>query len=368
MVRKINEKIEKRKKLGLIGNFLLNRNKEYIIENLTLLADSGMGIWSALDSISEGTDSKIVKKVINNIKADVEAGSPLWEALEFSSLFPEKAISLIRIGERSGKLTDNLKVVSEQQQKERIFNSKIRGALMYPVFVLVIAVVVGVGIAWFILPKLAVVFSQLKVQLPLVTQIFIQIGIFLGNYGTIAVPFFIITFLLIIYFVFFFKYTKNIGQFLIFHLPIFKKIIVQMELARFGYLLGSLLKAGMPIVESIRAIKETAPFYNYRRFYAALESSVEEGNSFQKSFTSYKKINKLIPSPIQQMIVAAERSGHLSDSFLKIGEVFEERLDNTTKNLAVILEPVLLVIVWLGVMAVALAVILPIYGLIGGLR
>lgn len=368
MVKNFNNKIEKRKKLDFLSRLFLSGNKEYIIENLTLLADSGMGIWSALDSISEGTNSKIVKKIIDNIKADVEAGSPLWEALKFSSLFPEKAISLIKIGEKSGKLTANLKVVSEQQQKEKIFNSKIRGALMYPVFVLVVAVVVGIGIAWFILPKLAIVFSQLRVQMPLITKIFINIGIFLGQYGIIAVPSFLILFLFFIYFIFFFKYTKNIGQFITFHLPIFKKIIMQMELARFGYLLGSLLEAGMPIVESIKSIKETVDFYNYRKFYTFLESSVEEGNSFQKSFSNYKKINKLFPSPIQQMIVAAEKSGHLSNALLKIGDVFEERLDNTTKNLSVILEPVLLVIVWLGVMAVALAVILPIYGLIGGIQ
>ena len=141
-----------------------------------------------------------------------------------------------------------------------------------------------------------------------------------------------------------------------------------MELARFGYLLGSLLEAGMPIVDSIKSIKETVSFYNYRKFYSFLENSIEEGNSFQKSFSSYKKINKLFPSPIQQIIIAAEKSGHLSDALKKIGNVFEERLENTTKNLAVILEPILLVIVWFGVMAVAFAVILPIYGLIGGLQ
>jgi type II secretory pathway component PulF len=358
----------KRKKSSFFDNLLLGGSRDYIIENLTLLADSGMGIITSLDSIAEGTDSKRVKKIIEQIKLDIDSGSPLWEALHFSSLFPEKSISLIKIGEKSGRLTDNLKVVSEQQQKERSFNSKIRGALMYPVFVMVVAVVIGIGISWFILPKLATVFLQLKVKLPLLTQVFINIGIFLGENGAWAVPTFIIVFLFLVYFIFFFKYTKGIGQFLVVNAPIFKKIIQQMELARFGYLLGSLLEAGMPIVESIRSIKETAGFYNYRNFYAFLESSVEDGNSFQTSFAKYKGIKKLFPSPVQQMIVAAEKSGHLSTSLRKIGSVYEERLEDTTKNLAVILEPVLLVIVWLGVMAVALAVIVPLYGLIGGLQ
>lgn len=370
-MRKEEKKVGQRNKprrIGFFGRLFLGSSRDYIIENLTLLADSGMGILSALDSISEGSRSKRVKRIIDQIRLDVDSGSPLWEALYFSSIFPEKAISLIKIGERSGKLTDNLKVVSEQQQKERSFNSKIKGALMYPVFVLVIATVIAIGISWFILPKLAMVFAQLKIKLPLITRILIDFGHFLGQYGSVVVPSFIIVFLLTIYILFFFKLTRWMGQSILFSLPIFRKIMQQTELARFGYLLGSLLEAGMPIVDSIRSIKETATFSAYRRFYSYLETSVEEGNSFKRVFNSYKKIDKIFPAPIQQMIITAEKSGHLSETLRKIGNVFEDRLDNTTKNLSIILEPVLLVIVWLGVVAVALAVILPIYGLIGGLQ
>lgn len=356
------------KRLGFFGKFLLSNKRDYILENLTLLADSGMGMLTALDSIADGSNSKSVKKVIEQIKSDIDAGSPLWQALAFSSIFPEKAISLIRIGEKSGRLTENLKIVSEQQEKERSLNMKIRGALMYPVFVLSVAVVVGIGISWFLLPKLALVFVQLRVKLPFITQIFINLGIFLGKYGQIVVPSALALFAILIYFIFFFKYTKVVGQYINFHLPIFKKIIIEMELARFGYLLGGLLDAGVPIVESIKSIKETASFYNYRKFYSFLEVSIDEGNSFQKSFSEYRGVKALIPSTILQMINAAEKSGHLSVVLKKIGNVYEEKVDDTAKNLAVILEPVLLVIVWIGVMVVALAVILPIYGLIGGLQ
>jgi type II secretory pathway component PulF len=373
MAKNENEKKEiprknKPKRVGFLDRLFLGQNRDYIIENLTLLVDSGMGILSALDSIAEGSNSKRVKRIIEQIKSDIDSGSPLWEALYFSYIFPEKSISLIKIGERSGRLTENLKVVAQQQQKERVFNSKIKGALVYPVFILVVAVIVGIGITWFLLPKLALVFSQLRIKLPLITQIFIGAGVFLGQYGTVVVPSFLVVFILFIYFIFFFKYTKIIGQFIAFKSPIFKRIMQQIELVQFGYSLGSLLEAGTPITESIRLIKETTNFYNYRKFYSFLESSIEEGNSFQKSFSSYKNINKLFPTPVQQMIVAAEKSGHLSAAFKQISDVYEEKLDNTTKNLGVILEPVLLIIVWLGVMAVALAVIVPLYGLLSGIK
>jgi len=343
-----------------------SKNYIYIIDNLSLLLSSGMDVLRALDSIKESTKSKFIKKVVDQIKTNVDSGFSLSEALHFSSIFPEKTISLIRIGEKSGRLVQNLKVASEQQKKEQSLRQKIKAALMYPIFILTVAIIVGLGTSWFILPKLAVVFSQLKIKLPPITKFFIDLGSFLGKYGNIVVPSFLIGFFLLVYFIFFFKYTKIVGQFITFHLPIFRTIIQETELARLGYLLGGLLESGVPITEAIRSVRDGCNFYNYRKFYKFLESSIEEGNSFQKSFSAYQKINDLIPPTVQQLISGAERSGNLPVVFKNIGSAYEERVDNTTKNLTVILEPVLLVIVWLGVMCVSLAVILPIYGLIGG--
>ncbi len=365
---KHNEPREKRKKLGFFGGLFLGASKDYVAESLALTTDSGMGILPSLDSIAQGTNSKRMRNIINQIKTDVADGNFLWEALESSGLFPERVIFLIKIGEKSGKLTANLKVASEQQQKEKSFNSKVKAALLYPVFVLVVAVLVGVGISWFILPQLATIFSQLNIKLPLITQIFLQAGFFLGSYGSFAVPLFIITFSVGIFIIFFFKHTNFIGRWIAFRTPIFRRIVQEMEIARFGYVVGSLLGAGVPIVESISSVKATSTFYDYRKFYSMLEQKIYEGDSFQKSFTEFKGINKLFPPPIQQTIIAGEQSGHLADSLSKIGRIYEDKLDNTTRNLATILEPVLLVIVWLGVMAVALAVILPVYGLISGIQ
>ena len=99
-----------------------------------------------------------------------------------------------------------------------------------------------------------------------------------------------------------------------------------------------------------------------------IEKSIEQGNSFESSFKLYKDTNKLIPIPIQQIIITSERSGKLPEVLMNLGQTFEEKLQTTTKNLIVILEPVLLIIIWLGVLFVALSVILPIYSLIGGLN
>jgi type IV pilus assembly protein PilC len=120
-----------------------------------------------------------------------------------------------------------------------------------------------------------------------------------------------------------------------------------------------------------RAIKLLASSSNapqYRNFYNYLAASLEDGFTFKQSIASYKGISKLLPPSVQQMVIAGERSGSLSEVLLTIGHTYETKSDITTANLEAILEPILLIIVWLGVMAVAIAVILPIYSLVGGLH
>src|SRR3989338_7042351 len=223
--------------------FGLNKERDYFVENLSMLLAGGMPILGVLDAIEKETRSRRMKTIIASLKANIESGSSLWKALAESRLFPEHAVSLIRLGEESGKLTDNLKVVAIEQEKDRVFKSKLRSAMMYPVFVLSLTAIIGVGIAWFILPKLATVFAQLNIKLPLMTKILIGAGTFLGVHGRFVIPAGIIGILLLFFFTFSFSKTKFVGQFLLFFLPGVNGLIKEIEIARFGYLLGTLLEA-----------------------------------------------------------------------------------------------------------------------------
>lgn len=344
----------------------IGKEKEYLIENLSMLVDSGMGILPALESIKVGMKTKRMKTITANIVENVGAGLPLWKAINQAGIFPSYMMSLIRVGEESGGLSENLKVIALQNLKERQFKSKIRSAMMYPLFVLFLTLFVGVGIAWFILPRLALVFSQLSLELPTVTRVLIIVGKFLQENGKIVVPIFFLFVILVLYILFFYRKTKFIGQTILFKVPGVNRLIQEVEIARFGYLLGSLFESGLPIVHTFESLEQATSFPIYRKFYAHVRVSIEEGNSFKKSFESYKSINRILPAPIQQMIVTAEKSGNLASTLRRVGTIYEDKTEITTKNLTVILEPILLVIVWLGVVAVALAVILPIYSLIGG--
>ena len=360
------EKIKgKRSSFLMIG---VGQDRTYFVENLAMLLSAGMNIISALDSIKEGLKSSRMRKIVEEVKNKIDAGTPVWRALDDTGLLSAHYISLIKIGEESGRLPANLKIIAAQDQKERVFKSKVMSAMMYPVIVLFFTLVVGIGIAWFILPKLSGVFKSLNLKLPVTTKVLLTFGDFLGKNGTVVVPAFFVALIIIFYFVFYFPKTKIIGQKIIFHIPGVKTLVQQIELSRLGFILGTLLSAGMPLVNALESLEEVSSFRDYKRFYQFLRKNVEEGNSFRKCFIAYRHSNRLIPYPVQQMIVAAEQSGNLKSTLKMIGENFEEKTDISTKNLSVILEPILLFVIWVVVLFVALSVIMPIYSLIGGIN
>lgn len=361
-----------RKKQRTFFEYLTRRGspkeREYLFENLSLLLGSGMPVIEAFNAIKSEIRSPGLRRVVEEMISDVQSGISLSTTLENAGIFSPHAISLIRIGEKSGRLVENLKILAIEDQKERTFSSKLHSAAMYPAFVFTLTFIVGIGIAWFILPKISLIASQLKVTLPLVTKILMGIGSFLQAYGIIAVPLFVVSIIAGIYFVFFFPATKYLGESILFTLPGINKLLRETELARFGYLLGTLLSAGLSPTEALDSLVFSASFNRHKRLYRLLRKGISEGNSFKKTFALYPRSSSLIPSAIQQLIISGEQSGHLSETLLKIGKNFEDKTETTAKDLTVILEPVLLVIVWLGVVFVAIAVVLPIYSLIGGIN
>ncbi len=332
------------------------------MENLSLFLSSGTGVAASLGSLLDEISSSQGKKLVQTILDEIDSGSALWQALDKTHVFPRRAISLIRVGEKSGRLSENLQTVVVQQQKEKLFRARVSSAMFYPALVFGVTIVVGLGISWFLLPRLAQVFKSLNVDLPLLTRIFIGFGEFLNHYGLIVVPVAIVVLAGGVFL--FFRFW---GDLILPFVPGLGQLIKEIELSRFGSILGSLLESGLPISDALDSLEESTLIRPYRRFYSYLGQNIKEGSSFRKSFSSYPKSANLFPLPVRHILSSAEQSGRLPETLLNIGRSYEVRVDDTAKNLTVVLEPILLVIVWLGVLLVALAVILPIYGLIGGL-
>ncbi|HEX6258530.1 MAG TPA: type II secretion system F family protein [Candidatus Saccharimonadales bacterium] len=343
------------------------KDREYFTNNFVMLLIAGVPISQALGSLEETTRSKRMKRALQRMRYDIDNGLSLGKALRTSRFVSRQTLSLVELGEASGRLIENLKVAVRQEEKQRLFKAKIRSALLYPTFVIGLTVIVGLGVAWFLLPRLAETFEDLEVELPLISQILIGVGAFLQQYGIIAVPVGIGVVLLLIYILFFAPKTRSIGQHILFVTPGIKKLLLEVELARFGYLLGTLLDAGLNVSQAFLALESATGMPQYQGLYRHMRSSIEDGYSFKDSIKQYHRVNKYIPPAVQQMIIAGEQSGALPETLRNIGSIYEEKATITTDNLEATIEPILLIVVWLGVMAVAVAVIVPIYSLIGGL-
>lgn len=347
--------------------FGVGREKQYLAENLSSLVASGVTILDALNALLSDIKNHAMKRVIESIIHNIQNGSPVWKAFEREGIFNDHVIALVRVGEETGRLSDNLKVVAQEEKKSREFRSKVRAAMMYPVFVVTLTLIIGIAISWFILPRLATVFTQLNTELPLLTRIIISFGEFLQAHGIYVIPSVIVGLILIFFVLFGLKQTKFIGQWILFHIPGVKGLLRNIEVARFGFLFGTLLNVGIPISQAVSAMIQVTHSRPYKKFYVHLEKKIMQGASMREVFNSYPDTNTLFPRSVQQIILSGEQSGNLSEALLTVGETAEQKTEDATKNLSVILEPILLVVVWLGVLVVALGVLMPIYSLTGGL-
>ncbi|HEY6736144.1 MAG TPA: type II secretion system F family protein, partial [Candidatus Saccharimonadia bacterium] len=158
------------------------RHREYFTSNLASLAKAGLPVTWALQTLEDNTDSKPLKLAIQQMRHDIDEGSSFWKALERSGLVSPETLMLTRIGEESGNLPENLRLAAQQEEKQRLFRAKIRTAMMYPSFVMGTTLVVGFGISWFLLPRLAQTFTSLGVKLPLVSRLILGFGTFLQHY------------------------------------------------------------------------------------------------------------------------------------------------------------------------------------------
>jgi type II secretory pathway component PulF len=344
------------------------KDREYFTENLGLLLKSAVPVGDALESLASSARTKPMQKTLASMRTDIDAGYPLANAIDRSGLVSSQTLALIRLGEESGHLVENLQLAAQQEEKRHVFQSKIRSALLYPTFVLSVTLFVGLGVGWFLLPRLSETFSQLQVTLPLISRVMIGIGLFLKQHGIVVVPLLLIVLGVIGYVLFYAPKTRWMGRRILFAIPGIGRLLHEVEVAQFGYLLGTLLEAGLPVTQAITLLAKASSSPQYQNFYLYLAKSLDDGFSIKDSLHSYKNSSKILPPSVQQMIIAGERSGSLSEVLIVVGRTYEQKSDITTNNLETIMEPILLLIVAAGVLLVAISVLLPIYSLLGGLN
>lgn len=360
----------KRKSKGLwhalflrIRSFGLAKQSDFVVQNLAVLVNAGMGVAEALDSVLEEVSSWRLRSAIQDVVADVRDGLSLSDALHNAHIVSSYTLALVSLGEQSGRLSKNLHIAAVHNEKERVFRSRVRSALAYSVFVLTVATVIGIGISWFILPQVASFFDELDAPLPALTRAIVTLGTVLRDYGFIILPLLAVVVILLFYFLFSFPKTRFIGHSILFHLPAISGLIKETEISRFGFIVGSMIEAGISLQDIFALLPDTTTFRNYKRLYQAMGQSIHEGHTFKQVFAHIQHVKKLLPLQVRQMIIGAEQSGALAETFVTIGEIYEAKVDVTSRSIPTFLEPILLLVIGSIVAVLALGILLPIYQL-----
>lgn len=338
---------------------LSKKDKLMLISNLGTMLSSGIPIMEAVDAILEDNSGN-QKKVLKVLKEDLNQGKTISESFgRFPRAFDPVTVNLIKAAEKAGDLDTILKDLSINIKKEIEFNEKVKGALTYPIFVLIVFVgVLGLMLV-FVIPRISSVFKKLNVTLPLPTQILIAVSDFVLKY---TVPFLIGLGLFIVVFVLLYKTQKRKVLNVFLSLPLLSTLAQEIDLTRFNRSMALLLSSGLPIVEALTLAQNIV---NKKQIYRAVELSrnaVSAGKNLSEGLRSAKKT---IPGVMVRIIEAGEKSGSLDKSMQELADYFDEEVSNKLKALSTLLEPIMLVVIGILVGGMMLAIIAPIYGLIG---
>jgi type IV pilus assembly protein PilC len=344
-------------------SFISLSEKINFIQNLGVMLKAGISISRCLQILVKQTRNKKFKSILTDVYNQVQQGKGLSEALsKYPSVFPNIVSSMIKIGELSGNLDKSLEYLSIQLEREADLKSKVRGAMMYPSVIMGAMVIIGVLLSIFVLPSLMSIFTEQGVTLPLSTQIVIAISNFMSGHAVLAIGSMVG---IIVFSILFFRTPVGKRTFSIFSLNMFviKEITKKINLARFARILSSMLKSGIPIVQGLEVVSESLDNVLYKELLTQAATDVRLGKPLAESLS---KNQKLFPVLVEQMVAVGEESGSTQEILEQLAIHYESDVDDTLRNLASVIEPLLILFIGGIVGMLALALITPIYSIYQG--
>ena len=340
-------------KVGLSIN-----DKVALIGNLSTMLKAGIPILDAVDSLAEDVKGN-QKKILDALKADLTQGKRIYTTLSrFPRAFDPVTVNIIKAAEEAGNLDIALNDIRINIVKEAEFSGKIKSALVYPAFILLVFGGVLGLILFFVMPRIAQVFSRIKVDLPLPTRILIFVSDLLTTKGVyIGAGFVVLAILLLILY----RAQKKLVLGALFSLPLITDVIYKMDLTRLSRSLFLLLGSGIPITHALELVQDVTIKRETGEMIKRSREMVLNG----KSFSAGLRTSKRVPRIMIKLVEAGEKTGTLDKSLEEVSEHFDYEVTNNLKTLVALFEPMMLVIIGISVGGLMISIIGPIYGLIG---
>lgn len=352
--------LQKKKFWAFGGPSLKIQDKMLFIRSLATMFKVGITLIESMEIITDQAKSPIIKKMYEDIQNMIRSGQTLSKSLaKYNKVFSEITINMIATGEENGNLDEVLDYISEQLEKEYELRKKVVSALVYPVVILSVTLLMAIGIVVFVMPKITRIFSTFKVDLPLPTQLLINITNLLTQqtvWVLLVTGAFIVTMVILLR-------LDNLKPFwheVYLKFPVIGKILISANIARFSRTFNSLLRTGTPITKCMQVLEKVFTNVVYKKALQRAAAIIEHGGKIGEALGENEK---LFPQMVSKMIFIGEKTGSLIITTEHIARMYEMDVDNKTKNLSTLMEPLLLVFMATLVGGIAMSIILPIYQL-----
>ncbi len=334
-------------------------DKIIFARNLGSMIEAGLPITRGL-SIMERQSKGKLKDVLHSLGDSLAKGVTLSDAMKnYPKVFNNLFISMVKAGEESGNLSTALRNVAMQMEKSYLLTKKVKGAMMYPAVIFSLMIVIGVLMMIYMVPTLTATFTGLGVQLPWSTRLIISVSDLLKNdflwlaLGLVALVFGGIAA---------FRTTAGQRAFdaIALHFPLIGEMVKQVNAARTARTLSSLLSSGVDIVVAIGVTKDVIQNSYYKEVLEEIQNTIQKGDQISTIFLAH---DKLYPLFVGEMVSVGEETGKIGDMLLSVAEFYEEEVDQKTKDMSSVVEPLLMIVIGAAVGFFAISMLSPTYSL-----
>ena len=345
-------------------NKIKNKDKNVFTRQFATLIGAGLPLSNSLRIVAEQTENKPMKKLIETILADIEAGRTLTQACEkYPDIFNNLYIALLRAGETSGTLDLSLVRLADQNEKDEKMMSDIRGALTYPAIILLVIIAVIVFMVLVVVPQVESLYKDLGKQLPWATALLVGISNFITEMWYVV----LVSIAVAIWFLIQFLKTdtgKRWSAIFKLNVPLFKGLFLRLYNSRFARTAQNLLSTGVSIQDSLKISSEAIGNIVVQEQIEIVMEKVKQGKPLSESMKERSYILPLIP----QMASIGEQSGKIDEMLGKAATVYENELDEQIKTISTLIEPILMVVMALLVGFIVIAVLMPIYAIVSDVQ
>ena len=360
----IKEQTEYNNPIASLAGRITTKDKVVFTRQLATLIGAGLPLAQSLNTVLEQTQNKKLQSIIQEVTASVEGGKTLADSFsKHPAVFDAVFLALVGAGELSGTLDESLQRIADQQEKDAAITSKIKGALTYPIIVLIVIFGVMAFMLFTVVPQVEKLYKDLKQQLPFITQIMVGAADFLAHFWWLA----IIVVGIGIYFLL--QYLKTDGgvktkDTFKLNIPIFGQMFRKLYMARFARTGQTLLGTGVSMLDMLNLTAKAVNNTIIGKSILRAAEKVKGGKALSDSLKPEDYILTLVP----QMIKIGEQSGRIDEMLGKAAQVYEDELDEQIKTISTSIEPILMVVLAVVAGSMVAAILLPIYSLVNGIN